>query len=121
MTPFERARLIFATGFPVGALSHGWYVYRFGWFGHPERPVWAPSFWYGLSAADFAVAALLLTRTRLGLIAGNTLMAVSLLVNWFVFDSFVHGWNWIVFALTSFGISFALATPWMWRRAGARG
>ena len=117
MSP-RRLRLLFALGFPLGALSHGWYVYRFGWLGHPERPAWAPWFWYGLSAADFAVAALLVARPRAGLVAGNALMAASLTVNWFVFDSFARGFNGVVFVLTSFGAAFAGATPWLWRRSG---
>jgi hypothetical protein len=119
VSPVRSAQVVFAAGFVLGALGHAHYVWRNGLLYHHERPPWAVWFWYGLCAADLGVAALLLRRPRAGLVAGNSLMAASLTVNWFVFDSFRHGFNAIVAALTTFGGAFALCTPWLWRRSGS--
>jgi hypothetical protein len=114
------ARALFAVGFTLGAVGHFHYVWRNGLLHHHERPPWAVWFWYGLCAADVGVSALLLKRPRAGLVAGNGLMATSLFVNWLVFDSFRHGFNYIVAILTTFGAAFALCTPWLWGRSGRR-
>ena len=117
MSGSDRLRLLFALGFPLGALGHFWYVWKHGLLHHFERPAWAVWFWYALCAIDLAVCALLLTRPRWGLLAGNAAMAVSLWVNLLVFDSFRHGFNLVVAILVVFGLGLAACTPWLWRRS----
>ena len=118
MSADAAARAIFAVGFTLGAVGHVHYVWRNGLLHHHDRPPWAVWFWYGLCAADIGVSALLLKRPRTGLLAGNSLMAASLSVNWFVFERFRGGFDRTLTALTVFGAAFAVSTPWLWRKAG---
>lgn len=120
MSAAGAVRALFAVGFTLGALGHFQYVWRNGLTYHHDRPAWAVWFWYSLCAADAAVTSLLLTRPRPGLLAGNALLAVSLTVNWFVFDRYRGGFDRTLTGLTAFGAAFALFTPWLWRRSAQK-
>jgi hypothetical protein len=119
-TAADRVRCIFAACFPLGAFGHFWWVWRHGLLYHGPAPPWAVVFWYALCAADFVIAWLLLTRPRLGLLAGLATMAYSLWINWAFFPTFQFGFNGVLVGLTAFGVALAATTPWLWRHSGWR-
>lgn len=118
MTPADRARVVVAFGFPLGAIGHfAWLIWHGDAFYHGPAPAWAVWFWYALCAVDFVVFWLLLARPRVGLLAGLATMATTLWVNWTQFPTFEFQFNWVLLALSGFGAALLLMTPWMWARS----
>ncbi|HEY3814901.1 MAG TPA: hypothetical protein VGL66_16910 [Caulobacteraceae bacterium] len=107
--------MIVAAGFPMGAFGHFWWISKHGLLYHGPAPGWAVWFWYSLCAVDFVVCALLLKLPRVGLIAALATMAYTLTINWTCFPTFAFGFNYVLIALTVFGVAVAAVTPWLWR------
>ena len=117
MNGADRARVVLAFCFPIGAFGHFWWVGQHGLLYHGPAPAWAVVFWYSLCAIDFVVTWVMLTRPRAGLALGLAVMAFSLWVNWSFFPTFQLHFNWVLLGLTAFGVVLAALSPWIWLRS----
>ena len=99
-------------GFAIGTMTHIFDLLNHGWILNPEVPKWKNIFWVSLTFLDFLVVVLLLTRLKLGLLLGNIIIIVDVLVNtnFFKFDRLGYADDYKIYLQVVFAINVIVAS-----------